>query len=650
MAEAKVEVLALSDPLVSHEEAGKVDGQNQTEVSDDIETRTFVRLLMRAHAFEESSERTEHPYHEQNIPSKPAITGSIEDEPGAAATVDRPLVPDNMPSPHQELEGRDASMNLKTADDRKPHTSMVQQIAPRALLLFVCFAYLAISAMTIDIGLSAISKHLERRVEKAEVQLKAAMDDRYREKVLYHRLDTIISTPLNRGFMETYEECLVRGLQTANSQMSVSGWTDYADIRNQTIEWTTQNCGRLLYTPQIMEPSAQHVISVYLVSVCRHSHQVVVRTLEFIKQRTRLVLNWWYGQGYIDVAAVEEKGNSSVQDTRRPHTKIPFGFDLQCDASLPCRLMYPPSHCSGRVETVGNTVSQANNDQCFDKKRTSEKTTAQARRRAANLAFFHMKIREAMEKNTRLLSILIQCEFICAMTYLLAATRTLCKRSQAPIRKTPLLNIHQAFHQASKEAKYALGTITIQLCALSSYKVVDRLSRNDKSHLSCLIGLSLTACGIAQLLNFFFPIKQVEHIFQPTSVAKDLYRILRRRDLSQQSETDLELEPAEQENISKMLLLLLPILPLLPLSVTTVHHDFCQTTYPSAEYSPASVSDSIIATYTDSDTDGQYARGYDTDDDDDDDDGVGSESFIDLAGGVTPVVLEASSGWSVVDA
>ncbi|KAF2126900.1 hypothetical protein P153DRAFT_398985 [Dothidotthia symphoricarpi CBS 119687] len=573
----------------------------------------------------------------QNVLSNSLSLDGVTSGSCATSIVDRPLQADRTSSSYREVNGKDASTSPKTKNNEQSRTSRAQQIAPRALLLFVCLAYLAISFMTIDVGLGAISKHLVVRLDNAKLQLNAAMDDRFREKVLYQRLDAIMSTPLSRGFMEIYEECLVRGLQTANAQMPVPGWTDYADIRDQTIKWTTENCGRLLYSPHVMRPAVQHAIPMYWANLRYRSRLVAEKTLEFIRQRTDVALNWWYRKGYMDAAPIKKEGHLNVQDPPQPRTRVPFGFDLQCNPPTPCRLMYPSSQCQERVKKGGETLPPGSIGECSDKKKISEKDTARAHRRVANLTLLCTKIGKLIAMNALVLRFFLSMECSWALMYLLAAISTLNKTSLYTFKSgLAQFNVRKTFYQASEEAKYTIGTIIIQLCAWLAYAVVARFSC-DEYHIACLAGMALVFAGLSQLTNFFFPIEQVEHIFQIVHVVKELYLVIRGRDPNEKPEDTVKSADAE----GKITAVNAPRQPASP--STTIEEDI-QAIRHQGGLSLASVSEFAIETDTESDTESGYTGGEDTDHEDTD-----SEGFVDVAGGVTPTVFGAASGWSVVD-
>jgi hypothetical protein len=119
-----------------------------------------------------------------------------------------------------------------------------------------CLAYVVAAIMTFRIGLHNISVYLKPQVEVAQLELQVQTNLKYREQALHIRLDKVMDTHLSRNFIDTYDDCLVRGITEVDQQLFGLGF-QYPAIRDPSIHWTVRECKRLLYTPQLWQPKAQ---------------------------------------------------------------------------------------------------------------------------------------------------------------------------------------------------------------------------------------------------------------------------------------------------------------------------------------------------------------------------------------------------------
>lgn len=166
---------------------------------------------------------------------------------------------------------------------------------------------------------------------------------------MYSRLDRVLSTQLNRGLMETYEDCLVRGLKEANHELIGLGFR-YPDVREQIMEWAMDNCGRLQYAPQVVneKKTPQEAVLTYWASFSYRARKIAKETLGFVKHKLGWVFTRLVGSSEHEEASPRTDNTVTEQDTHtdepvpeRVLPPIPFGFALQCQPGQPCRLFYP---------------------------------------------------------------------------------------------------------------------------------------------------------------------------------------------------------------------------------------------------------------------------------------------------------------------
>jgi hypothetical protein len=169
------------------------------------------------------------------------------------------------PSP-DVTKGDESKSNRKGAvAGRKPMNQLcmkANRAIPQLWVIIACLAYIATSITAMQYGLYTTSAFLGARLDQAQVELKAQGDLLFREQLLYGQFDKVLGSQLSRGFMETYEDCLVRGISEADVHYFGLGF-DYPDIRNQTVDWTTENCQRLHFTPQTSDKTPQQAVLTY---------------------------------------------------------------------------------------------------------------------------------------------------------------------------------------------------------------------------------------------------------------------------------------------------------------------------------------------------------------------------------------------------
>ncbi|KAG9204324.1 DNA N-glycosylase and apurinic/apyrimidinic (AP) lyase [Epicoccum nigrum] len=137
------------------------------------------------------------------------------------------------------------SKNAKTVQRKAKHS------LPRLLVLSACVSYLFIQVWGTTLGLHFVNGYASAHVRQGESDMAIASEDLAIERTMYAQLEQLKNTELQWQYMESYPNCLVRGLFTAKKSFPVRGFDMHPNVRNQTLNWISENCDRLFYTPQL---------------------------------------------------------------------------------------------------------------------------------------------------------------------------------------------------------------------------------------------------------------------------------------------------------------------------------------------------------------------------------------------------------------
>ncbi|KAI4710131.1 hypothetical protein J4E89_005363 [Alternaria sp. Ai002NY15] len=256
-----------------------------------------------------------------------------------------------------QREGRCTASESTNSDPA--YVPILQRAFPRVAILLTCAIYLASSFAAVYVGFHGIANMIYPRHNQAVDEYLVLSSSKYTEDALYKNLDTLLSSQLNRGFMETHEDCLVRGLKEANYELYGLGF-QYPDMRTQVMDWTMENCGRLQYTPQVViqDPTPQQAVLTYWADASYRSRRMLEGALGAVQQQARRFLKLLSSAftnrkpspltEHVPVSA----NTSGTLPPSRALPKVPFGFALRCEPTEPCRLVYP-SGSSKRANKVG---------------------------------------------------------------------------------------------------------------------------------------------------------------------------------------------------------------------------------------------------------------------------------------------------------
>jgi hypothetical protein len=207
---------------------------------------------------------------------------------------------------------------------------------PRLLVIGACVSYLFVQVWGLALGLHFVNDYASARVRKAEYVMGVTSSNLALERTMYTQLDQLLKTELQWQYMESHQHCLVRGLFTAKKYMPVAdAFEMHSDIRTQTLNWISENCDRLFFTPQV-HPSNMS----FLRKVAEDARRVAKDALALLKYRALLLRRRFRGtkvNGQMMTTANQIFGESSYS-REDPHL-LPF-FRLHCDEPARCRLVY----------------------------------------------------------------------------------------------------------------------------------------------------------------------------------------------------------------------------------------------------------------------------------------------------------------------
>ncbi|KNG45784.1 dna glycosylase [Stemphylium lycopersici] len=246
-----------------------------------------------------------------------------------------------------------------------------------------CLVYFVTVLATFQVGVAIVSNVVSPQYERVKDQLHAHSSALHKERIIHSRLEAVLASQLKRGFMDTHEDCLVRGLEKADHELLGLGFR-YPDVRDQVVEWTMENCGRLQFVPQVVieEPTTQEAVLTYWATVSYRALNFAEKAVGFVKQK----FGWMWAclrssSPPSDVSRVEgitANANMSTSEQILPERtlpQVPYGFVLGCGPGQPCRLFYPDELAAR-----------------FDQAKVSPEFLAQLKSRTETMRTIHIKL------------------------------------------------------------------------------------------------------------------------------------------------------------------------------------------------------------------------------------------------------------------
>jgi hypothetical protein len=382
---------------------------------------------------------------------------------------------------------------------------------PRILIQMVCLAYLATLCTVFNIGGQAMRGYLQPHIHLANAQIEAAKRLANQENLLYTQLEGLLSHPLPEDFMESYEECLARGLTSASEQFFGIDFTQYPEVRYQTMNWTTENCDRLFHTPRVLNDSSGEATITYWTRATYTARQYATKALARLRRKTSLIRTWLAG-GKQSHVVIENKAENSSLDDFPQRLEMPFGFEAVCHLPSPCKLAYRNS----------SVPTPATID--------SGKITEEAKRTAATFSELDEIIGGYMSLNVLSLISFSLLEVMAILSYLIVSyhlskqTSSWCAVPKASI--PPL----RSFSGLRGEESYTCGSLVIQIAvSLARFKLHSFTTSGSRFLLP--FNLALFTISVIQLFTFFLVDIQVEHIRSLFGSSMELCLIMLGRDL-----------------------------------------------------------------------------------------------------------------------
>jgi hypothetical protein len=402
-----------------------------------------------------------------------------------------------------------------TAKSRRSITSSktkLERARPRVILLAACLVYLTTTLLAFLMGVVSVSNLVWPEFERVNDQLQAHSSAVREEQIVYSRLDNVLSSRLNRGSMETYEDCLVRGLKTADHELINIGFR-YPDVREQVMEWTMENCGRLQYAPQVVneEPTPQEAVLTYWSSVSYRARQIAEETLGLLKHKLGWVFSRLLGSGqhgddssHIDhVTADKDARANEPVFSERLLPQVPFGFALQCQPDQPCRLFYPADSA---------TYSHQPHISTEDLEELEQRT-------AKLLAFGTTldQIGSVVSKGWRVVAY-VETLFLVLFTITILHNLT--------------VKANVSWAHAREEEMYLVKSMVLEHFSAAAIFMLNKYPGIFPNMGSALtFALIMTTIGLNMLLKFLTSGSQPETVFNIRQALKDLYLIIRNCDI-----------------------------------------------------------------------------------------------------------------------
>ncbi|KAH7068144.1 hypothetical protein BKA63DRAFT_494807 [Paraphoma chrysanthemicola] len=534
---------------------------------------------------------------------------------------------------HDPALEQHATPTSTTAERRNVIHTKTKRARSHVLMFIASLAYVITVFAILSLGTQNLSHYLSPRLHDAQVELRALGNMKYREQMLYTRLDKLLSTQLSSRSMETYEDCLARSLDVANEQFFGLGF-QYSEIRVPTIEWAVDNCARLLYTPQATSPvsTPQQVI------LTRWALGTYRARLIATKMCHMVLYTWtrWVDKVHNRLLAiypepVDYQSDSEDYDLepvpRHLGAKMPFGFALDCDGSSLCRPIY---------------------DQLPDKVTVSNEIMEKSIRQVQELGQFCDKLDAFQHLMTSIVLIFVPFELLCLLAH---SILNIYLFMTAPSRHSQAMNTHSTVKRSlfhlTREEKYTVTSIAIQLGAMIVCFLEQRRKSRGRTG-DMFFGIGFWMTGFTMLVSMFFPAKQFEYgenVFNMGKTIKDLYVLATSSDkediaqpvpvqvldkaYSQDQELTMGRQPRQKVETSTTInpAMSSSSTPQIPLETLMMQEEFRE----ELDFLRRNCQ--------------QHAYVESVSDLNSEDEG-----FVDLAGGITAMTTEVDSDWSVVDA
>ncbi|KAH7385968.1 hypothetical protein BKA66DRAFT_548650 [Pyrenochaeta sp. MPI-SDFR-AT-0127] len=521
-----------------------------------------------------------------------------------------------------ERHTKDTTRNMKA-----------ESACQRISFAFARLAHFATALVVISIGLFHVSSFVNSRLERAQSLLELQSSVMHREQLLYGRLDNLLTTQLSRGFMENHETCLVRGLDTANDQLLGLGFL-YPEIRNQTMDWTMENCARLFYVPQpVAELTVQQIVLTSWARSSYRARKMAEQGLSFVKRNAQSIWSWLFNTGSILDSFTPSgpyqgyrKVHKDLNDNQF-HSKMPFGFDLSCERSHVCRLVFP----------------HASNDR-YDRTMIPAEVVETTRRAAAELFNFQTRLHTVQHTITVLLWVLIPLQYLLVIRYGASNFST----SMLDPKFLRTWSFRKKFKHWLQEEKTVLVSLVLELFAFGVCEII-KWGPHAGGEFAMIWGLFLSMTGFSILVSFLVTTSPWGDISRLCSYVKKLRLAIQDNAFptlagmnetfppddqhSKDSDQDFHIQPGMTRNM-------LGELGLVPPKTHCVS---------SLSQAALIIKENMQAEFKVVQEDQKTQTASELEDEDDSESDTEDEDIVDLAGGITPTITEGDLDWSIVD-
>ncbi|USP78201.1 uncharacterized protein yc1106_05475 [Curvularia clavata] len=412
-----------------------------------------------------------------------------------------------------------------TTKSRKPTTfreTRLERARPHVMLLAASLIYLTTALLAFQISIASVSNLKRTEYERVDDELRAHSSALRKEKIVYSRLDDLLSTRLRRNLMETHEECLVRGLKEAHYELIGLGF-QYPDVREKITEWVTEECGRLQHSPQVVseKPTPQEAVVTYWTNVSYRARRVAEETLFLIRQKLGWVFNRLVGSSQHEEASLrtDSATTDEVNHTNEPVLParflppVPFGFALQCQSGHSCRLVYP-----------GDSTIHINQPH------VSPELLDKLRKRRKQLLTFGCTL-DWFRKAVATVS--------CVMHYFEILFHFLCILMYGPCIANSMVNkSHSSLTGPKEETIYLVKSLMLEHFSAALLSLLGRKPRLFSSMSSAFpFALLFASIGLNMVLKLLTPGLQLESVINMYTSIRDLYSIIRDSDTAEEELT-----------------------------------------------------------------------------------------------------------------
>lgn len=504
-----------------------------------------------------------------------------------------------------------------TAPKRKRVISETAKLSrPRILILLACVSYVLFHLMGLHLGLQLIKGYIEPRLQLAKTQKLAATVGLIYEDAVEHKYDVLLGTTLEPRYLEDYEHCLARGIREADKVFQGLDFTQSSQVRNSTMDWVTNNCDRLAFTPQVYNPN---ISNPWL--AMHRARQAALEAISLLKHQVAILRS-----RLLNEKPLKSDTKPSTATHFRLPVAMPHGFAADCEGRSRCRLIF--TDCT-KLKASRETFEKAH-----------DKADKEVKK-------WDLPIKQLLHVNWYIVLAVLGLQALIAYAYVIAGF--LERRPQLPpskmlcrtwMKRLPSLAWQKLTMPHEDDLVFFGCYPNVFLYVLLNTQVEYIISELGAAVLP--VGLAVLAFhwfGTLGFLNHHWHKNSNESLHALTRVIKDLYLIARGIDV--------------------------PEVPNLP-QTTPKPTTLCTRTSTSAQKPASKVGAKFISPLTPISEDLQQERkamhaeqgkqtagveleGYATESEDEYESDEQGAGYVDLAGGATPTVSEDEGEWAVVE-